>query len=175
MFTKFLREYINMTDKTFYSKEEFENIDFDYDVYCTGSDQVWNSEWNEKIEYPLFLSFAPDDKRKIAYAASFGKKELKDNEIEVTRKLLERYDAISLREKSGVEIVESLGIKNSVHVVDPTLLLDGDAWRKLSSNRFKNENYILVYNLNRNKKIDNYAKSLANKTGLKIIDRKSVV
>ena len=169
MFTKFLRKYINMTDKTFYSKEEFENIDFDYDVYCTGSDQVWNSEWNEKIEYPLFLSFAPDDKRKIAYAASFGKKELKANEIEVTRKLLERYDAISLREKSGVEIVESLGIKNSVHVVDPTLLLDGDAWRKLSSNRFKDENYILVYNLNRNKKIDNYAKSLANKTGLKII------
>ena len=32
----------------------------------------------------------------------------------------------------------------------------------------KKDKYILIYNLNRNKKIDNYAKTLAKKTGLKV-------
>ncbi len=168
MFKKFLKKYIKMTEKTYYSDKDFENNNFDFDIYCTGSDQVWNSEWNEKIEKPLFLSFAPEDKRKISYAASFGKKELKESEKNMTRDLLKRYDAISLREKSGVEIVENLGIKNSVHVVDPTLLLNGNDWRKLASNKYKNDNYILVYNLNRNSKIDKYAANLSKKTGLKV-------
>lgn len=168
MFTKFLKKYIKMTSKTYYTEKDFMSDDFDYDIFCTGSDQVWNSGWNEKIETPYFLKFAPDDKPKIAYAASFGKKKLDANEVAETRELLDRYDSISLREQSGVDIVESLGISGSVCVVDPTLLLNGDEWRKLSSKKYKGEKYILVYNLNRNKKIDTYAKNLANKTGLKI-------
>ena len=59
------------------------------------------------------------------------------------------YDAISVREKSGVDIIRKLGIENVTNVVDPTLLLNGDDWRRLSSNKHKDEKYILVYNLNR--------------------------
>ena len=108
------------------------------------------------------------DKKKIAYAASFGKNKLEENEIDETKKYLSRYDAISLRELSGVEIVKSLGINNSINVVDPTLLLNGNEWRKISSNKYSEDKYILVYNLNRNKKIDKYAENLSQKTGLKI-------
>lgn len=168
MFKKFLKKYINLTDKTYYSEKEINKEKFDFDIYCTGSDQVWNSEWNEKIEYPLFLNFVPDEKRKIAYAASFGKKALEKWEISETKRLLQKYASISLREKSGVDILESLEIKNGVHVVDPTLLLSGNDWRKISSKKFENEKYILVYNLNRNKKIDKYADNLSKKTGLKV-------
>lgn len=168
VFFSFLRKHINMTKKTYKTHEEMRKEKFDYDIYCTGSDQVWNSGWNEKFDYPYYLDFAPDDKKKISYAASFGKSELDNNEIELTKKFLSRYDSISVRELSGVKIVENLGIKNSVNVLDPTLLLNGDEWRKISSNRFKNEDYILVYNLNRNKNIDDYAKNLSKKTGLKI-------
>lgn len=39
------------------------------DVYCTGSDQVWNYGWNERIEYPYYLAFAPESARKISSAA----------------------------------------------------------------------------------------------------------
>lgn len=168
-FFSFLNKYINMSKKTYKNEESINQENFDYDIYCTGSDQVWNSDWNEKIDHPYFLTFAPDNKRKIAYAASFGKKELDKNEIEETRNMLKRYDAISVREKSGVDIVKKLGTDNVTNVVDPTLLLLGNDWRKISSNRYNNKKYILVYNLNRNKKIDNYAKKLSNKTGLKII------
>ncbi len=169
MFFGFLKKYIKMTNKIYKDEESINNEAFNYDIYCTGSDQVWNSGWNEKIDHPYFLTFAPDDKRKIAYAASFGKKELYPNEIEETKKMLSRYDEISVREKTGVDIVNSLGIKNVKNVVDPTLLLSGDEWRKISSQKYNGKNYILVYNLNRNKKIDNYAEELSKKTGLKII------
>ena len=168
VFKNFLKKYINLTKKVYYSENDLNSASFDYDIYCTGSDQVWNCGWNEKFDYPYYLSFAPDDKKKIAYAASFGKSKLDSNEISETKKYLKRYDSISLREKSGVDIVNGLGVKNSVNVVDPTLLLNGNEWRKISSNKYKNEKYILVYNLNRNKKIDRYAENLSKKTGLKI-------
>ena len=169
IFRKFREEYLNMTKKVYKNYGDILSDIPKADIYCTGSDQVWNSEWNDEIDKSLFLGYAPDNKRKIAYAASFGKKELDPKEIDETKKLLERYDRISLRESSGVDIVNSLGIKNSVNVVDPTLLLNGDEWREISSNKYKKKEYILVYNLNRNKKIDNYAKNLSAKTGLKII------
>ena len=82
--------------------------------------------------------------------------------------MLKNYSAISLREQSGVKILNDLEIKGSINVLDPTLLLTGKEWDKISSRRYKNEEYILVYNLNRNKKIDNYALELSKKTGLKI-------
>ena len=168
-FKKFRKKYLNMTDKVYKNYNDILIDTPQADIYCTGSDQVWNSEWNDEIDKALFLGYAPDDKRKIAYSASFGKTKLAENEIVETRKLLARYDKISLRESSGVEIVKSLGINGAINVLDPTLLLNGDDWRKISSNRFADRKYILVYNLNRNKKIDNYAKNLSEKTGLKII------
>lgn len=167
-FFKFLNKYVKLSKKVYKTEEELNNEVFDYDIYATGSDQVWNSGWNEKIEHPYFLTFAPTSKRKIAYAASFGKKELDDFEKEETKEMLLNYDAISVRESSGVKIIEDLGINNSKNVLDPTLLLTGEDWRGISSNKFKDEEYILVYNLNRNKRIDNYAKELSKKTGLKI-------
>lgn len=167
-FFSFLKKHIILSKKIYKNEIEINNEKFEYDIYCTGSDQVWNCGWNEKFDAPYYLSFAPDNKKKIAYAASFGKSKLDDEEKEATKKYLLRYDNISLRELSGVKIVEELGIKNSVNVLDPTLLLDGNEWRKISSNKFKNEKYILVYNLNRNKNIDNYAKNLSKKTKLKI-------
>lgn len=168
MFFAFMKSKMNLTEKVYRTEEELNAEQFDYDVYCTGSDQVWNSGWNEKIEYPYFLSFAPDSARKISYAASFGKNELSEDEVEETKALLERYDAISLREISGVAILKGLGIDDAVNVLDPTLLLNGEEWRKISSKRFDNDEYIFVYNLNRNKVIDDYAENLSKKTGLKV-------
>lgn len=168
MFFKFLNNRIDMTSKTYKTEKELEEENFGYDIYCTGSDQVWNYGWNEKIEYPYYLAFAPDSARKISYAASFGKSELEREEMGETRKLLKRYDKILLRELSGVKIVDELGIEGSVNVLDPTLLLTGEDWRKISSGKYTDDKYILIYNLNRNPRIDSYAKELSAKTGLEV-------
>ena len=166
-FKKFYKN-LNQTNKEYHSNDELKKNFPDADVYCTGSDQVWNSEWNEGIDEALFLDFVPNDIKKIAISASFGKKELQENEVEITKRLLKRYSNISLREKSGVDILNRIGISDATNILDPTLLLDKNDWDIVSSNKFKNEEYILVYNLNRNCKIDKYAENLSKKTGLKI-------
>ena len=167
-FKRFVNKYIDLTKEHYIEEEDFSIMVPKFDIYCTGSDQVWNSDWNGKIDRPLFLNFAPDSSKKISYAASFGKEKLDDWEIQETKKLLQRYDKISVRELSGQKILKDLGIKKTKCVLDPTLLLDGDEWKKIASKKFQDEKYILVYNLNRNKKIHDYAVKLSNKTGLKI-------
>lgn len=168
MFKSFLKKYIKMTDKTYYTKEDLEKETPKADIYCTGSDQVWNSEWNEKIEYPFFLDFVPEGKKRISYAASFGKKTLTEKEIPETKRLIERYKYLAMRELSGVEILKQLGRNDGINVLDPTLLLNKKEWLKIASNKYSDKKYVLMYNLNRNKKIDEYVKKLAKEKNLDI-------
>lgn len=71
----------------------------------------------------LFLAFVPEHIKKIAYSASFGKSKLDTWEKEETCKLLARYQAVSVRESTGVDICSELGC-DATHVLDPTLQLD---------------------------------------------------
>lgn len=167
-FTKAIEKYLNVTDNIYKSEAQLEKNVPIADIYITGSDQTWNSEWNGGIDYPLFLKFVDNSKKKIAYASSFGKSKLENWEKNETKDLLNNYNNISLREQTGVDICENLGINNTVSVLDPTLLLNGEEWIKISTNKHKKEQYIFIYNLNRNKKIDKYAENLSKKTGLKI-------
>ncbi|MDL2262542.1 polysaccharide pyruvyl transferase family protein [Bacteroidales bacterium OttesenSCG-928-I21] len=168
VFDDFLSKYIYLTKRTYTTNEDFETLSIDADVYCTGSDQTWNSGWNNGILDPLFLGFVPDDIRKISYAASFGKSEFDEWEKEKTTKLLKRYAAISVRESSGVAMIEDLGIKGSVHVLDPTLQLDKNFWQKYAK-KPKYSPYVLIYQLNTNPQFDIYAKEYAKRKGLKLV------
>lgn len=168
MFRQFRKKYLNETKKTYRNYDDLLRDVPLADIYCTGSDQVWNSGWNGEIDKAMFLGFVPGNRPKIAYAASFGKKELEEDEKQITREMLKQYLAISVRENTGVDILRSLGLDGK-NVLDPTLLLSGDEWREMASKRFKNKKkYVLVYNLNRNNKIDKYAQKLAKKSGLEV-------
>lgn len=169
VFKNFIKDKLNLSEKTYYTYDDINKKLPIADIYCTGSDQVWNSGWNEKIDKSFFLDFGCiDNTKKIAYAASFGKDKLNENEIDKTKELLKKYKYISVREKSGVNILENLGIENSTNVVDPTLLLNKKNWESITSDKYDNKDYILIYNLNRNKKIDKYSKKISKQTGLKI-------
>ena len=66
--------------------------------------------------------------------------------INKTKPYLEQYKRISVREKEGEAIVkEQYHIENCVHLVDPTLCVSGDFWRKYESKRKIKSEYILVY------------------------------
>ncbi len=168
VFKSFIKKHLNLTKKVYKTEEDLEKDIPDADVYCTGSDQVWNTGWNERIDYPFFLKFVPENKKCISFSASFGKSKLEDWEKEETKQLLSKYSYLSMREKSGVDIVKNLGFDNAINVVDPTLMLNREEWNKLASDKYKNEDYIFVYNLNRNKKIDMYVQNLAKDKNLKI-------
>lgn len=167
-FHKFIKEKLNLSEAIYKSEEDFIKNPPKADFYCTGSDQVWNSGWNEKIDHPFFLDFETNGKKCFAYAASFGKNKLEEWEKEETKKLLKKYSNIAMREKSGVDILKDLGINNGINVLDPTLLLSGKEWTKIASKKYENKKYIFVYNLNRNKKIDAYVEKLAKEKKLEV-------
>lgn len=168
-FGRFIKEKLNVIPGSCTEEKDFRNLKLDSDIYCTGSDQTWNSDWNDGILPPLFLSFAPQGKKRISYAASFGKNSLDDREKNATKALLQKYDAISVREDSGVRIVKDLGINECTHVLDPTLQLDRSFWGKFATNKYKNEKYVLIYQLNTNPEFDKYAREFARRKQMKLV------
>lgn len=170
VFDKFLNKYIKLTKQTYYSEEELRNTFPVADGYCTGSDQVWNSHWNEGIDRPFYLSFLPDSAYRFSYASSIGDTRFTSFEKNEIVSLLNKYKHISVRENSGVEILHDVGIKNVEQVLDPTLLFDAEDWTPYVSGRYKNQKYIVTYNLHHDKRIDEYASKLANRYGLKVLN-----
>ena len=169
IFGGFQKKYISLSEKKYLCNEDFKNYVADADVYFTGSDQVWNTGWNKGIITPCYLSFIPKDKVKFAYAASFGMSSLQEEDVEKSRTYINEYDYISVREKSGLDILKNqYNYNKAKHLLDPTLALDGTFWRKVAPKRRISENYILIYNLQRSKKFDEYANELSKRTGLKL-------
>ena len=99
----------------------------EYDAFVVGSDQVWRPLYFRNIE-DAFLRFAEGwDVRRIAYAASFGTDRLEYEymQLEACGKLLEQFDAVSVREDSAVQMCEEwLDYEGAVHVADPVMLLE---------------------------------------------------
>jgi hypothetical protein len=128
-------QYINKTAKLYSTHElKREVLRRNLDAYIVGSDQVWRSHYSPCItNYFLdFIEGIPSVKR-IAYAASFGLDywHFKAKATRQCRRLVQQFDAISVREDSGVDLCrQHLGVE-AVHVVDPTLLLDPEDYRAL--------------------------------------------
>ncbi|MCM1508601.1 MAG: polysaccharide pyruvyl transferase family protein [Ruminococcus flavefaciens] len=157
----FIRQNVNLTKKRYFSFEELIKNPPKADIYITGSDQVWNSIWNEGIEKPYFLEYAPKEKPRISFSASIGREELSLEEMEELKPLLKKYSAISMREESGVNLLADMGIKSEI-ILDPTLMIDYRQWKKIAVfNKKHTKPYLLIYQLNANPKMDKYAKELA--------------
>ena len=169
VFDGFLKRYVHLSPRRYLSLEELKNDPPAADLYCTGSDQVWNSDWNAGIEKPYFLEYVPEGSKCIAYAASFGKEKLASKEKETIRPLLRKYTAMAMREQSGVRILDDMGFPGNIQIADPTLVLEADEWKKLMSDRKIRQRYLLVYQLNKNWEFDAYAKRLAKRMGLKLV------
>ena len=171
MFARFLRKYVDVDidAKSYTTEEDFNTLPIDADIYCVGSDQVWNSIWNGDILKPLFLSFVPDELPKVAYSSSFGRTELSDTEKDETAALLKKFDLISVREESGLKILEDLGIHNAVNILDPTLLMDQKFWAQYTPDRIIKEEYVLIYQLYSNSEFDKYAEEIAKRRKCKLV------
>lgn len=171
MFARFLRKYVgvDINAKSYTTEEDFKHYPFNADIYCVGSDQVWNSVWNNGILKPLFLTFVPNSYPKVSYSSSFGRTELKEEEKAETAAMLKDFDAISVREESGVRILEDLGINRAVNILDPTLLMEQSFWLQYIPKRLINEDYVLIYQLYSNRDFDNYAEAIAKRKGCKLI------
>lgn len=143
-FEAFRREHIRLS-RYYASPAEIKAAPPCYDIYMTGSDQVWNPRFTHS-DTTFLLDFAVG-KPKTAYAASFAASNLDKSCRESYRRLLEQYDSISVREKSGQKIIKDLLGKDVPIVADPTLLLNKYEWGELIGGKVENNGYILVYKL----------------------------
>lgn len=139
------------------------------DIYCTGSDQVWNIKTNGFFERPFYLDFGQPSIKRIAFSSSFGRAQLEEDELLLNRELLSRYSSIGVRETSGLSILKALEISNCENTLDPTLALDESQWMNMSSDiPMFEKKYILIYEFNKTSNIGEYAKELSRITGLPI-------
>ncbi len=168
VFKAFRKRYINLSKKRFLKQEDFNDYIEDSDVYFVGSDQVWNTGWNNGIIPCLYLNFI-NKKPKYTYAASFGNNKLTESEIKSSIDYIQDFKYITVREKSGINILkEAFNYNNCDMIIDPTLVMKPEFWRKYKKKRLIKEKYILIYNLNRSDEFDKYAVELSRRTGLPI-------
>lgn len=132
----FINKYISRT-KVLHSSKEFDEIvnSNNYDVYVVGSDQCWRPRYNGYFLPEMFLRFAENHSnvKRIAYAASFGTDDWEFSQ-EMTIQcsaLAKKFDLITVREASGIELCKKYLDVKATHVLDPTMLLDKEDYIKL--------------------------------------------
>lgn len=175
-FEKFLNEKYVLSGKELETYEDLKTVNDKYDLYLSGSDQIWSDLIPElvgsDIDYSgvYFLDFVAKGKKKISYASSIGETTLEN--LQKKKHLLLDYSAISTREKTGSVILMKLLNKDVKTVLDPTLLLNKEDWKKIEGNRIIKEKYIFLYSLRGirpGRKWAKHLKKLGKKTGYKIV------
>lgn len=167
-FELFRTEYLKIGKQEYRMTEELENANLPYDAYITGSDQVWNPD---SINHDAFyFTFLDRSKRTIAYAPSLGVSKL-DNETIRNRmqEYLQHIQFLSCREKTGATILAEITKRHVEQVLDPTLLLSREEWRKWIPATPIHGRYVLCYFLGSLKYGRIYAEKVARKLGYQIV------
>ena len=167
-FRKFREKMYDNTTILYGSNEELKKTPPKADVYCTGSDQIWGKNVNGKLDKAYFLDFVPEGSKCISYAASIGLDKVSSEFEKNIGKLLSKYQEITVREESAVDILKRNGIESKL-VLDPTLLLEKEEWAKIIDKKKTKKKYILIYQLHSNKKFEEYARAFSKKVGLPLI------
>ena len=142
----------------------------DFDMLVVGSDQVWRPSPHVDI-YHFYLDFAKDwNVKRIAYAASFGTEEWEYTleETEKCKHLVQLFDKVTVREKSGVGLChDKFGIHASC-VLDPTMLLDKNDYISLFDvdQCSQGKHILLVYILDMNDEKESLIQKIANEKHL---------
>ena len=121
----YFNKYINLTND-FIGKNDFRLSQ--YDAFIVGSDQVWNTTF-DFVSVNSFLPFPHPNK--IAFSASFGVDSIPYNQKIVD--CLKDFRVLSVREEAGAKIIKELTGRDATVLVDPTMLLTVEEWRKVEN------------------------------------------
>lgn len=151
------REIIRKHTQAFINKhihiQNVANLSFlkkdDFDVIIVGSDQIWRPLYYQPIA-DAYLKFAKNwtSIKRIAYAASFGTDtwEYTEQETNECASLLNLFDAISVRENSGIDLCRKKFGREVIQTLDPTLLLRKEDYLSLTNqSNVKKQNGGLCY------------------------------
>lgn len=145
-FRKDFNKVLHINNRRYYSVEELRANPPVFDLYITGSDQVWN--FLQKIDGPYVLDFVPADKPKIAYAASMGQCNIPKHLHAELRNLLSSFQAISVREKNGKDFIDELMTGYEIDIrqtLDPTLLIAQKSYEGIAEPTHFKQPYLVSY------------------------------
>lgn len=180
IYKKYCKEYENgkvvrdneiekFNRKTPHSVKQYENNNVneaqDYDLYITGSDQVWNMRWYRAA---FFLDFVKG-KDKISYAASMATDNITEEEQNLIAKHLRDFNGVSVREKNDLRLLSGIDCVTPQLTLDPTLLLSREDWDKITADRMIDQEYVFCYYLGVDKENRRLAKQFAKKHKLKLV------
>lgn len=144
-FDEFCERYMKLSHRAYYKLEDLRQYETEYDGYICGSDMVW-SDIGQNLNV-FFLMFTSENKR-ISYAPSItGREDESEEERCFYRDRLNGIKYLSCREKSGVQYIKKTTGRDAALVLDPTLLLTKDQWRRAFNldHHMGGKPYILCY------------------------------
>jgi len=143
-FEDFRQKYLETSEETFYNKDNIHSANQKYDMFFTGSDQVWSPDAH-KLDGTFFLDFVTDSSKKYSYAASFGVAAIRNEYHELYRNWFKDFSVCSVREKQGENIIKQI-LDVPVRVdIDPVLLLTKEEWKNALGFKESNEKYAFIY------------------------------
>ena len=167
-FDRFTKEYLSVTSKQYHSNEDLKRNLPEADIFFAGSDQIWNTFFNNGKDPAFYLDFVPMSAIKASYAASFATEDVLEEWKPKIKYWLNNLDFISVRESSGVKIAKNLTSKDVVQVLDPVFLLNVESWEKIEKEVDVSESYILIYDFDNNIELVQFARELAKENGWKL-------
>lgn len=169
-FDRFIKKYIK-TSKVYDSLDE---LGKDYDYYVCGSDQIWNPEMMGGICSDFyFLNFGTNSIKRVAYAASIGKESVEPKYLPYFKKVISKFNAVSLREETCQKQLQQLTNTRVEVTIDPTLLLSKEEWENVCADVKKLPPYLLVYDLSASKEFTNAVNELSAKLNLPVVHFRS--
>lgn len=167
-YDRFTSDYLPVTNEFYFSNEELKSNPPEADIFFAGSDQIWNSLFNNGKDPAFYLDFAPLSAVKASYAASFATENIATELKPQIKEWLSNMDYISVREGSGLNILNDLGIQGAVQVLDPVFLLPKEKWESIIEYTAENDPYILLYDFDINEQLGLATRELAHKNGWKV-------
>lgn len=148
-FNKFKDDFLVLSERSYGSVDEINSNPPVYEIYMTGSDQVWNYK-TLKNDPVMYLQFAPKDKPRVAFGASFAQKDVPSEYYPLLRNYLDSYRSIGVREQNSIEIIKRMGVSPTIPLTmtcDPTMLLDSSEYDEIAerSEIKPTGKYILCY------------------------------
>ena len=155
-------------------------IPCDYDAYVVGSDQLFTTEITGGLDKVYSGQFDKSDKSKlIGYAISSNAMAITEIGEKVWKSISTRFNALSVREDSLVDMIEKLANVRFDVCVDPTLLTTETQWTQMCKCNVEDSDYIVMYEVRKlhdnPNMLQQKAETLANANNLRVVDLSSMM
>lgn len=173
-FDSFEKKHYHLSRRKYQNSEELKKYAPSADIYIAGSDQIWNTYSENGKEPAYYLGFGSKSVKRISYAASLATNSIMEGFEDFVKRNLLNFNAISVRENTGKNILSRLGITDVEVVLDPVFLLEKEQWDILAQQGkmygLKEKSYVLVYDfLGNDMKMVDFIKQYSVKHSLQVV------